>query len=85
MHQDLTSQCVELQDDRLRSLGREGGRLEIEALFLGTVQQSLAQVWLVEQQIEEVGCCDAVKGLGAGAEVQSSLKDTAHPLRHLKS
>lgn len=59
--------------------------MEIKALLLGTVQQSLAQVRLVEQQVEEVGCCDTVKRLGAGAEVQSCLKDTAHPLWHLTS
>ncbi len=81
----LTSQRVELQDDGLRSLGRWGGRLEIEALLLRTEQQSLAQGRLVEQQVEEMGCCDAVKRLGAGTEVQSSLKDTTHPLRHLTS
>lgn len=56
MHLSLACQCVELQDDGLRSLGRLGGDLEIKALLLSTVQQSSAQIWLMDQQIEEVGC-----------------------------
>lgn len=48
------------------------------------MQQSRAQVRLAEQQVEEVGGCDAVEGLGAGAEVQSRLEDTERPLRDLK-
>ena len=56
VHLDLTSPSVELQKEVLWILGPEGGRLEIEALLLGTVQQSLAQVRLVQQQGEEVGC-----------------------------
>lgn len=35
--------------------------------------------------MEEVGGCNTVKRFGAGTEVQSSLKDTAHPLLVLTS
>lgn len=52
----------------------------MEVLLLGTVQQSLAEVQLREQKLEEVGCCDTVKRFGTVAEVQSSLKDTTYPL-----
>lgn len=84
-HLNLTSQCVEFQHKGLRRLRRWGGRLEIEALLLRTLQQSLAQVGLVKQHVEEVSCRHAVKRPGAGAEVQSSLKDTMHPLLDLTS
>ncbi|TNN66494.1 hypothetical protein EYF80_023287 [Liparis tanakae] len=64
-----------------------GGRPKFEAPLLSTVQQCREHVWvqvrMVEKQVKKVGCRDAVKGLGAGAEVQSSLKDNAHPLLDL--
>lgn len=83
-HLDLTSQGVELQDEGLAGGGvRWGERLEGEALLLGTEQQSVRQVRLVEQQVEEVSRCDAVEGFGAGAEVQSGTQDAPHPVRLL--
>lgn len=82
---DLTCQSVELQNEHIRSLGWYGKRLVIEALLLGAVQQRLAQVLLGEQQVEEVGSCNAVKRFGACTKVQSSLKNGAHPLGHLET
>ena len=66
----LTGQCVELQGEELWSLGLWWrGKLEGEALLLGTAQQGLGQGGLMEQQVEEVSRRHTVEGFGAGAEV----------------
>lgn len=79
---DLTGQGVFLQDaDALGGLrGHHGGQLEVKVLLLGATQQGPGQTGQREQQSEEVGGRDAVKRFGAGAEVQSSLENAAHPL-----